>query len=180
MNFDEFKSSIRKITGPRNHKIKNSYGVYDAYKYIRKNNWFNIGKPVSEKEFYKIIRTVNRIITEKLISSGEVQLPNKMGSLEILKSHPRISIENGKLIMTNPIDWDATLKLWYEDPEAKDRKQLVRIENDDIFRVHYNKTKATYNNRSYYDFRPMRDFKRTLTKLARKGNLQGFLKQYYD
>ena len=46
----------------RNHKITNSLGVYDAYKYIRKNKWLDIGRPLKEKEFYRIIREVNKLL----------------------------------------------------------------------------------------------------------------------
>lgn len=56
---DEFRRKVLKVDGPRKHKINNSIGVYDLYKHIRKNKWFNIGKPVSEHDFYSIIRTVN-------------------------------------------------------------------------------------------------------------------------
>ena len=34
---DEFRRNILKINNPRKHKIRGSLGVYDAYKYIRKN-----------------------------------------------------------------------------------------------------------------------------------------------
>jgi hypothetical protein len=44
---------------PRYYKVNNSLGVYDAYKWIRKNKWFNIGRPLKEHEFYSIIRKVN-------------------------------------------------------------------------------------------------------------------------
>ena len=34
---DEFRRQVLKIDGPRKHKIRNSIGVYQAYKYVRKN-----------------------------------------------------------------------------------------------------------------------------------------------
>ena len=39
----DFLNSIKKVNEPRVHKVRGSYGVYDAYKWIRKNNWLNIG-----------------------------------------------------------------------------------------------------------------------------------------
>jgi hypothetical protein len=42
-----FIDDIKKIKEKRNHKIKNSYGVYDAYKYYRKN------KPKDKKYILK-------------------------------------------------------------------------------------------------------------------------------
>lgn len=45
---DEFRRSVLKVNQPREHEVRNSYGVYDAYKYIRKNKWFDIGRPLTE------------------------------------------------------------------------------------------------------------------------------------
>ena len=33
----EFKKRIKKVNHPRQYKVRNSLGVYDAYKYYRKN-----------------------------------------------------------------------------------------------------------------------------------------------
>jgi hypothetical protein len=62
-----------------------------------------------------------------------------MGTLEIRKKPARVSIVDGKLVTNLPIDWDATLKLWYEDKESFENKTLVRVESEEIFKVYYNK-----------------------------------------
>jgi hypothetical protein len=72
---EEFRRKILKVNGPRKHKLSNSFGVYSAYKYIRKNKWFNIGKPVSEHDFYSIIRTVNNYLAELLSMGYDIKLP---------------------------------------------------------------------------------------------------------
>ena len=33
----EFKRRIKKVNQPREYKVRNSLGVYDGYKYYRKN-----------------------------------------------------------------------------------------------------------------------------------------------
>lgn len=82
-----------------------------------------------------------------------------MGRLEIRK-YPTIITTDGKKVKTNlPIDWQATLKLWYEDEECMKNKQLVRINIPEIFRVHYNRNKANYNNKSFYQFSTNRELK---------------------
>ena len=89
-------------------------------------------------------------------------------------------IVNGKVVTNLPIDWDTTFKLWFTDEQAKKEKILVRIENEDIFKVYYNKNKAEYTNKTFYDFKPNREIKRSLTKQARQGNLDAFLLKRYD
>ena len=107
---DKFKNFIKKVSQNRKHKITNSVGVYDIYKGIRKNHWYNIGRPLTEKEFYSIVRTVNTLIADELSKGNDITLPQRMGVLEIRKYSPKITIKNGKVNAPLPIDWDKTLK----------------------------------------------------------------------
>ncbi len=175
-----FMEEVLRLHDSRNHKITGSLGVYDAYKYIRKNKWFDIGRPLKEGEFYKIIRGVNNLLAAELMKGNQIKLPHKLGTLEIRKKPTRVAIVEGKLVNTLPIDWDATLKLWYEDKEAYENKTLVRIENEEVFKVYYNKKDANYNNKSFYEFKPNREIKRSLTKNAREGILDAFILKRYD
>ena len=168
------REELIKINGPREHKITGSLGVYDAYKWIRKNKWF--GKnPITEHNFYSIIRTVNKEIANELLLGNKVILPNKMGTLEIRKSKTSIKFVNGKLYNNLPIDWDKTLKLWCEDEEALKNKTLVKIQEKEVFRVHYNKTRANYNNKSLYKFKVNRDLKKRLKDSIKNGLIDAYL-----
>lgn len=173
--FDQFRKSIKKVTGTRVHKITKSLGVYDIYKYIRKNKWFDIGRPVTEHEFYSIIRTMNNYMAEALANGQDVYLPNRMGRLEIRKTNAFVAIKNNRIITNRPIDWDRTLKLWYEDQEAFNNKTLVKEESNEIYKVYYNKNKAEYNNKSFFDFNVNRDIKSRLKQNVRKGKISAFL-----
>jgi hypothetical protein len=175
-----FMEEVLRLHDSRNHKVTGSLGVYDAYKYIRKNKWFDIGRPLKEGEFYKIIRGVNNLLAAELIKGNQINLPHRLGTLEIRKRPTRVAIVEGKLVTNLPIDWDATLQLWYEDKEAYNNKTLVRIENEEVFKVYYNKKEANYNNKSFYDFKPNREIKRSLTKSAREGILDAFILKKYD
>jgi hypothetical protein len=42
-------------------------------------------------------------------------LPHRLGRLEVRKNAASITIKDGKVKTNLPIDWDATLKLWFED-----------------------------------------------------------------
>lgn len=175
-----FREEVLKLHDSRNHKITGSLGVYDAYKYIRKNKWFDIERPLKEGEFYKIIREVNKLLAIELVKGNEIKLPHKLGTLEVRKRPTRIAIQDGKLVTNLPIDWDKTLKLWYEDEESFNNKTLIRVENEEVFKVYYNKKDANYNNKSFYDFRPNKELKKSLTKSAREGTLEAFMLKRYD
>ena len=165
--FREFTTEIGKKKGPKKMKITNSWGIYDAYKLIRKNKWYNIGKPVAESEFYSIIRSVNKLLAENLANGETVKLPFRMGWLELRKTQRGVSIVNGKLKNTYPVDWGETLRLWFEDAEAREKKILLRDENDMAYHIRYNKYPANYENKGFYLFALNR-----FIKLALKENIK--------
>ena len=171
---DEFRRQLLKVDKPRKHKIRNSLGTYDAYKYIRKNKWFDIGQPVTEHQFYSIIRRMNNLLAEELLNEHDIVLPCKMGIIEVRKYDARISIKDGKIKTNLPVDWDRTLKLWSEDEEAYKERTLIKMEEKEVFKVCYNRIKANYNNKSFYEFVVNRDLKRRLKQRIKRGNFDAF------
>ena len=77
--WQDFKSQTLHLNNTRVHKINNSLGVYDIYKLIRKNKWLNIGRPLTEHEFYSIIRTVNNYLASSFIEGYTIKFPHRMG-----------------------------------------------------------------------------------------------------
>lgn len=171
---DEFRRKILKINGPRKHKINNSFGVYNAYKLIRKNKWFNIGKPISEHDFYKIVRTVNNKLADLLSKGHDINLPCQMGRLEIRKYDAKITLQGDKVVTNLPIDWDRTLKLWSEDEEAYQKRTLIKMEEKEIFKVYYNRGKANYTNKSFFAFDINRELKKKLKKNIKDGRIDAY------
>ena len=175
ITFKEFKKKTQKVNETRTHKIRNSLGVYDAYKWLRKNKWLNIGRPLTEKEFYAIVRNVNNLLAYELIDGRDIKFPAIMGCLELRKYQPFIGYKNNKLKVSLPVDWDATLKLWYEDKEAYANKTLVKIQESEIFQVLYNRADANYENKSFMQFSINRQIKRILKKQIKSGRIDAFL-----
>lgn len=174
-SYKDFKSVIQGLQNTRTHKITDSLGVYDAYKYIRKHKWFNISRPLTEHEFYQIIRRVNNYLAEELVNGNDITFPNRMGKLELRKRNSLPVIDkNGSLKVTYAIDWDSTLKLWYNDEEAFNNKTLIRIPERNIFRVKYNKNTATYENKSFIEFQINRDIKTRLKQKIKNNEIDAF------
>lgn len=171
---DEFRKNVLKVSSPRIHRVRNSLGIYDAYKWVRKNKWLNIGRPVTEHEFYVIVRQVNNLIAENILNGEDIVLPHRLGTIELRKYNTKISIRDGKLITNLPIDWDRTLKLWSEDEEAYKDRTLVKMEEKEIFKVFYNKKSANYNNKSFMQFEVNRDLKRRLKQRIKSKAVDAF------
>lgn len=172
---DKFRRDILKIDKSRTHRVRNSNGVYSAYKWIRKNKWLNIGKPLTEHDFYTIIRQVNNYLVDDLLNGEDIILPHKLGSIELRKYNTNVTIRDGKVVANLPIDWDRTLKLWAEDEEAYKEKLLIKMEEKEIFRVFYNKKRATYENKSFMQFEANRDLKRRLKQKIKDKTIDAFI-----
>ena len=165
-----FKRKVLKVDGPRTHKIRNSVGVYDCFKYYRKTRPKGKEYVLSESEYFSIVRHINDILAKQLARGMEIKLPSNMGVLEVRKYNKSIKIdENGKVKTNLPIDWDKTLELWYNDEEARNKKILLRIEVDEIFSLIYNRNSAKYTNKSFYDWSFNRDLKKRLKQNIKDG-----------
>ena len=175
MEYSEFINNLKGVSESRHHKISNSYGVYDGFKFYRRNKPKDKKFMLTESQYFSIIRDMNNLLAEALSNGSDINLPERMGRIELrkYKLEPKIG-EDGKLIYKAPIDWDATLKLWYEDKEAMDNKTLIKIETNESFRVLYNKSKALFTNKSFYMLHINRELKKKISKAANEGKIDAF------
>ena len=174
MGYNDFIKTIKKVNSNRKHKITNSYGSKDAFKYYRKIKPTDSKYVLTDCQYLQIIRRINDQLRQSLINGKDVLLPEKMGRLELRKVASSIKFVNGKLKTNLPINWDATLKLWYDDSISKNKKQLVRQDVDFIFRVLYNVNKAKYENKTFYEFYTNRDIKLGLKKNIKLNKIDAF------
>ena len=171
MSFDEFTEEICKKRGKKNFKVTNSWGIYDVYKHIRKNKWYNIGRPLKEHEFYSIIRGVNNLLAENIANGETIVFPHRMGKLEIRKFQSGVSLVDGRLKITYPVNWEETLRLWFEDEEAKKNKTLLRHEENYVYHIRYNKHEAVYENMCFYEFAVSKSIKQALKENIKKNKI---------
>ena len=169
------REEILKVNSNRIHSVTKSLGVYDAYKFIRKRGWIDIGQKLTEHQFYSIIRKINNLLAENLSLGIDIKLPHRMGTIELRKINTYVKIKEGKLKTNLPIDWDRTLKLWCKNEEYYKNKTLIKMEEKELFKVYYNKNKADYTNKSFYQFNVNRELKKTLKENIKEGKVDAFL-----
>lgn len=179
MTLDEFKSNIKKVKESRKHKITGSYSTYDAYRWIMKNKWLNIGHKVSSHDFYSVIRLVNKYLAKELSIGNDIIFPYRMGRVYLIKFPTNIKIINNKIKTTMPIDWQETIKLWYDDNESYLNKKVVRRIEKEIFKIHYDKVKANYKNKYFYKFFPNRNIRKELKNNIKEGKVDTFTYKRY-
>lgn len=150
-------------------KIHNSFGVYDAYKLLSKSKWLNIGKPVTSKDFYAIVRKVNKLLADEIANGRDAQFPSGMGKIELTKVKPGAHLFDGRVHVTYPVDWKETIDLWNRDEEARKNKVRVRRENKFTYRTRYNRHNCKYGNNRLYKFKLNRFVKIALKENINKG-----------
>lgn len=175
MNEKEFMTKVKRARGKRVHKVRNSLGVKDAFIFYRKVRPKEPEFVLSESQFLSIVRMINNVLRQLIIQGQEVVLPEHMGKLELRKRQTITDFRDGKLRTNLPVDWDSTLRLWYEDEESYHEKRLVRQESKEVYKVYYNKYKADYPNKSFYQFRVNREIKRGLKQKIRNNELDALL-----
>lgn len=178
-NFKEFINDIKKVSTKKKFKVSNSYGVFDANKYFMSIKPKKQDYIISRSLYYQIIRRINNLLIEDLLNGLSIQFPYKMGKLEIIKTKTFVTFKNNKIKTNLPVNWKKTLQLWYNDEEAKNNKIIIRDENEYLYKVNYNKSKACFQNKFYYHFAINRFIKLRLKDKIQNNQLDAFLKKHY-
>lgn len=162
MEYSQFRKDTLKVCTKKTFRVTNSYGNKQAWRWLKKNKWLNLQSPISERDFGLLIKSVNKLLREQLLEGRDIKLPYMMGRIELRKKESYIKFIDGKLCTNLPVNWQKTLKLWYEDTQARENKTLIKQEVPSVFRVFYNRSKAKYNNKTFYQFIPIRAIKLAL------------------
>jgi nucleoid DNA-binding protein len=165
-----FKTRIKRSEYSKEHKITASLGMREAFRYYTKKS-----KALNEHTFRRVIRYINNALQEHLATGEDINLPCRMGKLELRKFKTKVSFKDGKIITNLPIDWDETLNLWYEDEDALRRKVKVRMEVPEVFRIFYKKNSANYKNKTFFTFQANRGLKQKLKTNIKNKKVDAFL-----
>ena len=171
---NDFIKEIKKVNKCRNHRVKNSYGITDGFKYYvnhvkDKGTYLDIG------QYSKVIRKVNELLCQQFLKGYDIELPHRLGKIQLVKVKSKYEFDGDKIKTNQYVDWDATLKLWFEDNESKNKKLLVRHTVKEKFIITYNKKTANYKNQFFYAFRPTRGFKLLLKEAIRDDKIDAFI-----
>ena len=148
--------------------MKKFFNTRDSY-VVYKNMSVN---PINISEYVQIINQFMKFLILKLLSTGEIILPERLGRLSIFGKKVNVRIEDGEIKGLAP-DWVKTKQLWDSDEEAKNNKQLVYHFNEETNGIRYkffwSKNRVLVSNKTLYNLRMTRSNKRELSKLVREG-----------
>ena len=147
---------------------KNHYNINDSY-IVYKNMSVN---PINISQYVQIINHFMKFLSSKLLSQGEINIPERLGKLSIYGKKVKVKVEDGQIKGLAP-DWVKTKELWESDKEAKNKKQLVYHFNEETNGIRYkfawSKNRVLVSNKTLYNLRMTRSNKRELSKLVREG-----------
>ena len=171
-DYQQFLNQLQK-RGSKPHTIGHCLGARDAWKWVRRNKWQRTkGRWVSQSLYSSIIDAVNQALAEQLIEGHEIELPMRMGSFYIASMSSKVVIEDGQMKTNYRTDWLKTLKLWYEDEEARNTHRPIKRIQKDIYFIRYDKRKATFTNRRFYIFRANRSLVRKVGRAIEDGSIR--------
>lgn len=144
------------------------FNLRDSYSVYLKNS----ENPVDLKLYMLIVNDYMKFLSSKLLESGQISLPERLGNLEVVGKKSRIVIEDGVIKGLAP-DWVETKELWDRDPQAKASKQLAYHFNEDTNGVRYkffwSKNRVLVANKTLYTLRMTRTNKRDLSSRIKQG-----------
>lgn len=161
--------------GKSKEKIKIDVHTKDFYEYYKEHTFDGNIESVfylTPREYGKFVRMFFEELSEAIIQENyEFPVPHRLGQISIRKYKSQIKIEDGKVVNNLPVDWNATLKLWEQDKEAKEKKILVKHLNkhSDGYIAKWIWLKSKINAKAKYNwwFRPTRTNKVKLASAIR-------------
>ena len=146
-------------------KFFNTRDSYVVYKNMSAN-------PINISQYVQITNHFMKFLITKLFTTGEINIPERLGKLSIFGKKVNVRIEDGEIKGLAP-DWVKTKQLWDSDAEAKENKQLVYHFNEETNGIRYkfswSKNRVLVSNKTLYNLRMTRSNKRELSKLVREG-----------
>lgn len=156
----------------------------DLYKYYKKvylQSFFKNKKikVVNRKQYSEILYYYyRRCFEEMVLNNKTLKMTARLGSIKIFKREPFFFKTSDFDNIDLPIDYNATLKLWNQDEEAKANKQIVRHLNEHsdgyVYFYKWIKQNSNVTNKNWYKFKATRTNKLLLSSEVKKGNVECF------
>lgn len=149
--------------------MKTSIGIRQSYQLYKQD----IKNPVKIEEYITINEEFMGFLMDRLLSGQMVKLPEGLGTLEFVgkKIKPNLD-ENGNIKGLSP-NWAATNKFWKDNPEAKERKEVIFHFNEHSngirYKMYWSKKHVFIQNKDFYSFILSRENKRKFNSAILNG-----------
>lgn len=158
----------------------------DFYRFYTENAKERI---VERKTYNAFVKELLVILSTEIVTKGlEVKL-NKVGKFRVRSKALHFFRANGQKAKSLRPNWQETWKFWEVKYPGLTRDEITKIENKTViyhenehsnqeFYEHYwDKLTIVLNNKSFYNFKPSRQFSRLVAKVVKDPNRKTF---YYE
>jgi len=157
----------------RHHKIKDSLGVYDFYKFYKSKLVNTKNKKVNRNTYAKVLTVFFDNLTTEIATTGKsFHLPFRFGIFEIIKSKSNYKEDKKGNIIVGPIDWKATNANRDENGNVIN---IIYCSNSHskgwIAKCVWKKYCAVFINKQSYSFRFSNNFKTKIRNAIEEGKL---------
>ena len=183
MTFKEFSAQKR----PRSKgKLNSDFGVKDYYSYYKHTVWrYQGGKTqrgtfrkrmnkngkwtISPVLYRKILCSINLLLLEATLKGEDIELPVDFGTIYARHIPVYIKLDEEGNVKTNrAINWNGTLKLWYEDKEARQNGQLV-LQDNCTKKPYIGLMFGDFTNKKFFHLQPSTTIMRKVAKDMQQG-----------
>lgn len=146
----------------------------DEFKFKHKFMW-------KEKiKVSKIIQDIGKEINEHVSMGNAIDFPLGFGKIMVLKYKKQpIFDKEGNLKTHYYINWNETLKLWYENPEEHKKKTLVKELSDTAIRIKY-KHNFMHKDLYYLGFLPIHTMRKAIANNFKEGIIVDLPEKRYN
>lgn len=146
--FEEYSVKTRRAA-QKQFSVSDSHGSFEFYNYIAHNK---LNKFKQDRgRTMRTIRNVGNYIREYVAAGKEIVLPYGLGSLILKSMDAAVVSQDGEVKLRASVNWYETLKLWFEDDEARENKVLVKYTSPRKIIPTWEKN-VVYKNVSFYKF----------------------------
>ena len=174
MTLEEYRSEVLKV---KDFKIKKEkmYTPQDGWKWWYKHTKFPYLGVIDSPTFERIVGAVNTELGKMFAAGRAVTFPRGIGTVYLIKAKESSYIDSktGELRHRNRyVNWYKTIKLWYEDPEAKEKKQLVYDTKPYNYIFRYESSKDAFKYANFFDFKFAGKIYERILKNVEDGTMQ--------
>ena len=130
------------------------------------NKWI-----LTPAQYKKIITSINSLLLEAISKGEDIELPEGFGTLYARQKSIYTKLDTeGRLKTNRAIDWNSTMKLWFEDKESREAKQVVYYDNCKA-KPYVNIMFGDFTNKRFLEFRPVHNVMRKIAQGISNGNI---------
>lgn len=185
MTYKEFNSQVQ---GRSKGRCNADYSTKDYFDYYRHSVWRYQGGltkrgtrrkrmakngkwTISPTLYRKILSSINSTLLEAILQGQDIKLPIEFGILYARQKSVYTKLENGKLRTNRAINWKETKKLWFEDKESREAKQVIYQDNckaKPYMKIQF----GDFTNKRFLSFAPMHSVMRKVAKQISEGQVE--------